>query len=162
MDSRYVIDDPSDLLSPSLLIFRDLVRKNLGRHDRYGQRSRPATASCQDSQDGRDRQDGDDAGHLQAQDGHHCGGGDGGRGRRDRRLACLSSGGAEPEPLCAPGPELSRDDLSGPRRPPRLGAGTCRRRCASRSARCPCWSISMSAWAGRESTPASRPRHSMH
>ncbi|MGD0044752.1 MAG: hypothetical protein ABSE84_30845 [Isosphaeraceae bacterium] len=30
MDTRYAIDDPFDLLSPSLLIFRDLVRKNLG------------------------------------------------------------------------------------------------------------------------------------
>ena len=29
MDCRYAIDDPSDLLSPSLVIFRDLVRKNL-------------------------------------------------------------------------------------------------------------------------------------
>src|SRR5271157_3364502 len=29
MDSRYAIDDPSDLLSPSLVIFRDLVRQNL-------------------------------------------------------------------------------------------------------------------------------------
>ena len=30
MDSRYAIDDPFDLLSPSLVIFRVLVRKNLG------------------------------------------------------------------------------------------------------------------------------------
>src|SRR3954467_12543103 len=29
MDPRYPIDDPSRLLSPSLLIFRDLVRRNL-------------------------------------------------------------------------------------------------------------------------------------
>jgi len=29
MDCRYTIDDPSDLLSPSLVIFRDLVLKNL-------------------------------------------------------------------------------------------------------------------------------------
>ena len=29
MDSRYAINDPLDLLSPSLVIFRDLVRKNL-------------------------------------------------------------------------------------------------------------------------------------
>ena len=30
MDFRYAIDDPFDLLSPSLVIFRVLVRKNLG------------------------------------------------------------------------------------------------------------------------------------
>ncbi len=29
MDSRYAIDDSRDMLSPSLVIFRDLVRKNL-------------------------------------------------------------------------------------------------------------------------------------
>jgi hypothetical protein len=29
MDWRYAIDDPSDLLSPSLVIFRDLLRQNL-------------------------------------------------------------------------------------------------------------------------------------
>src|SRR5271166_609730 len=29
MDCRYTIDDPSLLLSPSLVIFRDLVRQNL-------------------------------------------------------------------------------------------------------------------------------------
>src|SRR5208337_5645910 len=29
MDCRYTIDDPFDLLSPSLVIFRDVARKNL-------------------------------------------------------------------------------------------------------------------------------------
>ena len=122
INPRYALRDTSELLSPGLLIYSGLVRRNLEDMIAMARGGAPA-ASCQDAQDGRDRQAGGIAGDPQAQVCDHRRGGDGRRGRRDRRAPGLSADGPEPEAFRAAGTRLSPHHVPGDGGSPRFGEG---------------------------------------
>ena len=85
MDPRHAVHDTSELLSPSLLIYPELVRRNIEEMIALAGGADAAPAARQDPQDGRDRPAGGVVGDPQAQVRDHRRGRDGGGGRGDRR-----------------------------------------------------------------------------
>ena len=123
IDDRYPIHNPDELLSPSLLIFAEDVRRNLDTMIAMAGGARSPQAARQDPQDAGDRPPGPVQGHPQAQGRDHRRGRDGGRLGRDGRPGQLPDRGAEPRPVRQAGPGLPLDHLPRDRRPPRIGQG---------------------------------------
>ena len=157
MDPHHAVHDSSELLSPSLLIYPQLVRQNIQEMIALAggaARLRPHIKTHKMAEIVRLAESLGIRKHkcatiAEAEMAAAAG--------ANRRAAGLSAHRSQPQAVRPSGARLSLDDLSRDRRSSRLGAGTFGRRRRARPRRFRFSSTSRSGWAGPGSNRATRP-----